>query len=266
MGTCTKIELLTYIRQKEQEREARRQLKCPQQQPSQTVPLLKQRQNTLSRAEEAFTQKLNSIPRAKIGTNGQKMPVRATATLYELKYANVTARSNYAILGEYIAIDLETCGLKATDPVVEVSAIHFDGYEPVSIFTTLINPQRPIPEATTKVNKITDDMVKGAPTIWAIMPSLRSYIGGLPIVGHNLPFDLKFLYRYGLDIAPKQKLYDTLSLAQKTLKKPRDVDNHKLTSCCEYYNIKYFGAHRSAADAYVTGLLFSKLVSDRTST
>lgn len=279
MGTCTKIELIEYIRRKEQEREARSHLNRPQQQP-QRLPLQQRpsvqprqqyqpprpRPNIPSSDEVAFANRLNSIPKVQIGTNGQKMPVRSTATLYELKYANVTARSNYALLGEYVAIDLETCGLKATDPVVEVSAIHFDGYEPVSIFTTLVNPQRPIPEAASKVNKITDDMVKGAPTIWAIMPSLRSYVGGLPIVGHNLPFDLKFLYRYGLDIAPRQKLYDTLVLAQKTLKKPRDVDNHKLTSCCEFYNIKYFGAHRSAADAYVTGLLFAELVSDRTGT
>lgn len=232
------------------------------------------RSEHLEKEKAQFESALNAIPTAPVGVDGEKQKVRATGEIVDLKYSNVTARSNREMLGEYIAIDIETCGLKTTDPVLEVSAIHFDGYEPIEMFTTLINPGRAIPPEATKINGITDEMVKDAPSIFAIMPSLNSFVKDLPIVGHNLPFDLKFLYRYGFEIGEKRKLFDTLDLAQRSLKrftydkdgdyKNGDVENHKLPTCCEYYGIPYFDAHRSAADAYVTGKLFAEIVRSKT--
>lgn len=258
-GRCQKCQEIADRRERIEREKAERQKRMEKE----MAELQAKRQEEHARMRAAFMSKLAAIPKSPIGTDGQKQPVRAITPLDELKYTNVTSRSNYALLGEFVSIDIETCGLKATDPIVEVSAIHFDGYEPISIFTTLVNPQREIPASASKVNKITDDMVKSAPTIWQIMPSLQAYTGTFPIIGHNIPFDLKFLYRHGFDIAPKQKLYDTLDLAHRTLKKPRDVYDYKLDSCCAFYGIPYFGAHRSAADAYVTGLLFKALVHDR---
>lgn len=99
-------------------------------------------------------------------------------------------------------------------------------------------------------------MVSGCPTIWQIVPSLNAFVGGRPIVGHNLRFDLRFLYRYGFDIAEKQKLFDTLILGRRIV--PRsDTENYKLVSLCRVLRVDYFGAHRSLADAYVTGQLSS---------
>lgn len=115
-------------------------------------------------------------------------------------------------------------------------------------------------------------MVADAPRIWDIMPALNSFVGGLPLVGHNLPFDLRYLYRDGLDLLPKQKFYDTLSIARRTLKGPKgdedfdcDVYDYKLDTLCKYYEIHFPGAHRASADALATGKLFYELVCARTS-
>lgn len=37
--------------------------------------------------------------------------------------------------------------------------------------------------------------------LYQIIPSLQEFIGDMPLLGHNLEFDLKFLCRAGLDLS-----------------------------------------------------------------
>lgn len=63
----------------------------------------------------------------------------------------------------------------------------------VAQYETLINPQRPLPEEITQITGLTDAELKDAPVEAAVAPEIREFIGlGTP-VGHNLPFDLRFL-------------------------------------------------------------------------
>lgn len=39
--------------------------------------------------------------------------------------------------------------------------------------------------------------------LYQIIPSLQEFIGDMPLLGHNLEFDLKFLCRAGLDVTPE---------------------------------------------------------------
>lgn len=231
----------------------------------------KKAQERLRQRQDEFAAQLAAVPAAPVPVDGAKVPVRSLDGYYELKYTNITARSQRDALGGYVAIDIETSGLKATDAILEVSAVLFSDFVPQSIYTTFVRPSGPIPASATKINGITDDMVASAPYFWQILPGLQSFIGSRPIVGHNLPFDLKFLYRRGFDIQPKQKLFDTLEISQRTLKKANsectnsfDVFDHKLKTVCEYYGIYIDNAHRSSADAFAAGLLFAHLVEDRT--
>lgn len=103
-----------------------------------------------------------------------------------------------------------------TDSLLEVAAIKFEDWTPIEKFHTLINPGKHIPEEATQVNNITDDMVINSPKFSQVIESLDKFIGNSNIVGHNLPFDLKFLYRNGHDfLASKRKYYDTLEIAKK---------------------------------------------------
>ena len=223
----------------------------------------KARKAYLQERQRQFSAQLDALERVPIGTDGRKGTIRML-DVDDLHFSTVTTRSKLSNLGNYVAIDIETSGLRVTMPILEVSAVRFDDFQPVAAYTTLIDPGKPIPSEATQVNGITDDMVCGCPTIWQIVPSLNAFVGGRPIVGHNLRFDLRFLYRYGFDIAEKQKLFDTLILGRRIV--PRsDTENYKLVSLCGYYGIDYFGAHRSLADAYVTGQLFELLAKERTS-
>ena len=88
-------------------------------------------------------------------------------------------------------------------------------------------------------------------------------------MGHNLEFDLKFLYRNGINfLSHKRKYYDTLKIAKTVLKRGdslnSDVSDYKLTTLCDYYDIRdNDSAHRSLSDALSTGLLFKNLADEK---
>ncbi|MCB0370450.1 MAG: 3'-5' exonuclease, partial [Bdellovibrionales bacterium] len=58
----------------------------------------------------------------------------------------------------FIAFDLETTGtLPGIDSIVEIGAVRFVDGQVEAIYSTLVNPQKPIPPGASRVNGITDD-------------------------------------------------------------------------------------------------------------
>lgn len=232
-----------------------------------------------------FQEKIDAIPSSTVMLSTTKHKRQAVSELDELiKYTNITSKTNFDRIGNFVVIDTETTGLSATrDNIVEVAAIRFEDWTPTEKFHSLINPGKPIPNEASAINEITDDMVADAPTFSQIIDSLDSFIGKSNIIGHNLPFDLKFLYRNGYNFTTqKRHYYDTCEIAKKTLKKPKmkwdkefeeyvvndnydyDVDNYKLTTLCDHYKIRdNLFAHRALSDAFATGLLFQHLAQDK---
>lgn len=215
--------------------------------------------DALIRSKHAvFEQRLAEIPRAEVGTDGEKGAVRNSAEFINgLKISNISAKTPHYSLADFVAVDIETCGLSVKDPVIEISAIRFEGFKPVEVFSSFLDPGKSIPADAAVVNGITDDMVKGMPTIWNVIPSFCRFVSADPIVGHNVAFDFKFLYRYGFDLRPKQKVYDTYKLATKYFKKD-EISDYSLGSCCEEFGL-LFPQHRAAGDALATGFLFCRL-------
>ncbi|KAK7199082.1 mitochondrial DNA polymerase I protein B [Novymonas esmeraldas] len=93
-----------------------------------------------------------------------------------------------------VLFDVETTGLNTgTDAMIEVAM-----YDPVedSSFHTLINPQRPITPRTIRIHNITNEMVRGAPTMDVVAKSIGQYLRLDPasydpneilvLVGHNV--------------------------------------------------------------------------------
>ena len=140
-----------------------------------------------------------------------------------------------------------------------INAIKLANNEPVEIFETLIHPTCSIPYVTTRVHGITDEMVKDAPRIEDVLDDFEAFLQDLPIVGHNLLFDLTFIHYAGSHILENRKLYCTYRLASTRLSKPYPVMNHKLQTLCQYFDISIENHHRAYADAYMAGQLFQKL-------
>ena len=214
---------------------------------------------------ERFENELQSIQRIEIPTS-DPVPKQFLKDMPEYYFSNITKTTKFEALFPLVFLDVETTGLyPSKSEIVEVSAIKFEsGMVPVSCFTTLCKPSKPIPEEASAINKITDDMVQDSPSFREIAPALTEYLEGCNIAGHNLEFDLRFLFVHGVQIPWNKRLFDTLDLAHYTIEKGY-ISNYKLETLCRYYGIKREDAHRSLSDCYATSKIFSRLVFDKTS-
>ncbi len=242
------------------------------------------RQERLDAACAAYDKAIEAMEVAPIDVSDIKAKKLGASFVDDLPYSTITKKSDLAKLGDFVAVDTETTGLKyVSDGIVEIAAIRFRSFKPAAKFSTLLDPGKPIPGSASSVNHITDDMVRGKPCFQEIAASFLDFIGGDDLVGHNLPFDLKFIVHNGADVTQtKRKYFDTLALAQKTIKKVRmkwdremedyveaedsdGISNYKLGTLCDYLGIVTRGGHRAEADALAAGLLFKKLAEMRTS-
>ena len=92
-------------------------------------------------------------------------------------------------------IDLETTGVNlSSDRIVEIAIIKLmtDGTKLVK--RKLINPQIPIPQVTSDIHGITDDMVKDAPTFKQVANEIKQFIENCDLAGYNSNrFDIPIL-------------------------------------------------------------------------
>lgn len=228
-----------------------------------------------------FQKELFEIPEVDIFAAAPPIETMAGAT--EIKFSTITKRTSIQNLFPFAVVDVETTGLSPKkDEIIEVSAIRYDNdFVPTSCFTTLVKPHGSIPKAASAVNHITDDMVADKPFFKDIAPVFSDYISDCNLVGHNLLFDLQFLKASGAVIPAKKRYFDTLDIVKHTLTSPRstvwdndlkesvpvddyDVEDYKLTTICDYYEIYRGNAHRSLSDCLATGKVFEYLVEART--
>jgi DNA polymerase-3 subunit epsilon len=162
----------------------------------------------------------------------------------------------------FIAFDLETTGtLPGVDQIVEIGAVQFNEQGvPETIFATLINPGVPMPEAASRVNGITDDMLVGKPAITDVLDAFAEYCSDSIMVAHNAAFDAQFLTadikKHELS-APKGVILDTLPLARKVYP---GLANYKLGTLVQHLGIPVTSFHRAEEDASYCGQLFHKMI------
>lgn len=208
---------------------------------------------------EDFNKLLSSIALCDIKTTNEKRERLYLKDMPEIKTTMITKSTILDRISDFVVLDLETTGLRpSNDSIIEISLIRFENFSPVEMLTTLVNPNKPIPEEAQQINNISDQMVKESPEIGSLANAIKDFVGKQPIVGHNIAFDLKFLYCNGINLIsiPNRK-FDTLELSKKAYKK--DLHNYKLSTVTEHNNIIYNNQHRSTTDALATGLLFVKL-------
>lgn len=157
-----------------------------------------------------------------------------------------------------IALDLETTGLSPlVDKIIEIAAYKITP-EGESVFSTLINPDIPIPAHTTAIHNITDEMVADAPKISQILSELKDFLGDVPIVAHNAKFDLGFivmgLQRENIKLS-NALVYCSCKMARVTHK---EMANHKLGTLVKELDIPLVNHHRALDDAFASLKVFVK--------
>lgn len=154
-----------------------------------------------------------------------------------------------------VSIDIETTGLDSNrDTIIEIGAVRFNGKRVEDEWSSLINPRRPIPPQITSLTGISNEMVIHAPPLQAVLQELIDFCGNLPILGHNVRFDLSFLNR--ANILLDNEFVDTYELASVLLP---SANRYNLGALGRSLGILLPATHRALDDARVTHALYNYL-------
>ena len=220
--------------------------------------LFKPAETNLTRDSSEFDNELSAIPIVPINFNHRFLKTNYVKEMPKVNFSRPRKNAKYSGYGNFVVIDTETTGIHISNEIIELSAIKYEAFKPVSAFTTLIKPKDDIPPEVSQITNITNDMVKDSPSIFQVMPAFIEYVGENDIVGHNLLFDLEYVYKYGFKFQEqKRRCFDTLDMSRSVIKNTKD---HKLTTMCDYYGIIRNDAHRSLSDCFATAKLYINLL------
>lgn len=181
------------------------------------------------------------------------------------KQSAVTAALDDRSLAElaYTVFDTETTGLNPSegDEIIQIGATRILNGKLLKSesFDQLVDPQRELPEASTKIHGITPDMLAGQPTMDKVLPAFHVFARDTVLVAHNAAFDMRFLQlkEGSTGICFDQPVLDTLLLS--AVLHPSQ-ESHRLEAICERMGVSVMGRHTAIGDAIVTGEVFLKMI------
>lgn len=153
----------------------------------------------------------------------------------------------------FVCIDIETTGLSpAYEDIIEVAAIRVENKIITDTFSETVNIHRPLPPFITALTGITDKEIRASNSYENVLTRFCSFVGGDILLGHNVNFDVNFLYDKCLDktgILFENDFVDTLKIARKLLPQ---LKHHRLDDLAEYYNIPPRTLHKALGDCEMT--------------
>jgi DNA polymerase-3 subunit epsilon len=167
-----------------------------------------------------------------------------------------------------IVLDTETTGLDPLkgDRVIEIAAIELANLMPTGrTFHTLLDPERDVPEESTRVHGFTAEMLRGKPKFAEQAEEFLRFLGDAPIIAHNAPFDFGFLdaelLRAKRDRLDRARMIDSLALAKKRfLGMPNSLD-----ALCRRFGIdnSMRTSHNALLDVQLLAQVYLELMGGR---
>jgi DNA polymerase-3 subunit epsilon len=162
----------------------------------------------------------------------------------------------------YTVFDTETTGLTpGFDEILSIGALRIVNARLLrqEAFEQLIDPQRPIPSASTAIHGITETMVAGQPTIDIVLPRFHAFVEDTVLIGHNLAFDMRmFQEKEGVsEVCFDNPILDTLLLS--AVIHPEE-ERHGLEDIATRLGVQALGRHTALGDAIVTGEVFLRMI------
>lgn len=154
-------------------------------------------------------------------------------------------RSLLMVAEDYTIVDLETTGLSAQyNHIIEVGCIKFRGGKEITRYQSLVKSPEPIPYVIECLTGIHNKDIQDAPAFENIGMELWDFLKGEIIVGHNVNFDVNFLYdnfQRSFNLQFQNDFIDTLRLARILLPdiRKQGYSGHDLISLCNYFNVTF---------------------------
>ena len=145
-------------------------------------------------------------------------------------------------------VDIETSGsTPGRDGITEVAVITWDDGV-VERWSSLVNPQRSIPEFIQGLTGISNEMVADAPLFEELVPELKRRLAGRVFVAHNARFDYAFI-KQGFLAAGEDLRAPTLCTVKLSRKLFPKEARHNLDALTARHGLLAQGRHRAMADA-----------------
>ncbi|WP_170324632.1 3'-5' exonuclease [Ruegeria arenilitoris] len=195
-------------------------------------------------------------------------PEAARPLVYDFDLLNSAAGGQFETLALqdlcFVVFDTETTGLLPhKDEIVQIGAVRVVNGRIVEgeKLDMLVNPGMPIPPASTKVHKVSDRMVEGAPDIADAGRTFHQFARDAVIVAHNAPFDMAFLRRHAkrMDVEWGHPILDTVLLSAVLF---GASDKHTLDALCDRLEITipHELRHTALGDAVATAQALVKML------
>ncbi|WP_270433393.1 exonuclease domain-containing protein [Anaerostipes hominis (ex Lee et al. 2021)] len=161
---------------------------------------------------------------------------------------------------DYVIIDIETTGFDPEkDKIIEIGALKVQDGKVIDTFDSLVYTDY-VPEYILKLTGINIDDISNAPKQDEVLVKFYEFIQDFILVGHNVNFDINFLYDNFLKILNKPLMndfIDTLRLSKYFIK---GLPSYKLSHLSNELNIKTSEFHRALSDCYTTKELYDILL------
>jgi len=146
---------------------------------------------------------------------------------------------------QFVSIDLETTGLKAgVDEIIEVGLVKFDLLGNHQEFQTLVKPESRLTSFISNLTGLIDKDLQDAPVFDVVRNEIEDFIGDLPIIGHNIQFDIGFLKAQGAKTSNIN--FDTWELGALLLPTAEKLN---LGFLAELLGVQVERSHRALDDA-----------------
>lgn len=164
-------------------------------------------------------------------------------------------------LNDYTVLDIETTSLDSFHgEILEISAIKVRNKEEINYFSELIRTNEELGYFTTNLTGITNEMMlKEGKELEEVLQNFKKFLGDDIIVGHNVNFDINFLYdnmEEHINTYLSNDYVDTLRIARKVLPNLR---HHKLDDLITYFHLTQRNEHRALNDCILTNQVYIKL-------
>jgi DNA polymerase III subunit epsilon len=169
---------------------------------------------------------------------------------------------------EVVAIDCETTGLKVrTDDVIAIAAIKIRGNRILASehFEAVAHPDSDMRAEAIKVHRLRQSDVEQAPIIWKVIPRFLHFIGGRPLVGYYVDFDIAMLNKYilplvGIELPNKRIEVSKLYYERKYGDAPPNTEiDLSFAAIQRDLRIPALAQHDAFNDALMTAMMFVEL-------
>lgn len=158
-----------------------------------------------------------------------------------------------------VFIDLETTGANpVSDRITEIGLVEVGADGRATHWSSLVNPEVPIPAFIQSLTGISNDMVRRAPTFTELARPLFERLQGALFIAHNARFDYGFL-RNAFSEAGFAFRADVLCTVKLSRKLYPEHNRHNLDSLIARHGLKPDARHRALADADVLWQLWQKI-------